>query len=67
MINANGPRLHEYIKALYSEGFNANGDGEEIVTIGECWAADTETALKYNNSLFYTALTEEIYFYKMFL
>jgi oligo-1,6-glucosidase/glucan 1,6-alpha-glucosidase len=49
MINANGPKLHDYIKELYSEGFNANGDGEEIVTIGECWAADTEIALKYTD------------------
>lgn len=49
MINANGPRLHEYIKALYAEGFNARGDGDEVITIGECWAADTETALKYTD------------------
>ena len=49
MINANGPKLHDYIKELYSEGFNANSDGEEIVTIGECWAADTEIALKYTD------------------
>lgn len=46
-ITANGPKLHEYIKELYTKGFNANNDGEEIVTIGECWAADTEVALKY--------------------
>ena len=47
MITANGPKLHDYIKELYREGFNCNGKAEEIVTIGECWAADTDIALKY--------------------
>ncbi len=47
MIGANGPKLHDYIKELYVNGFNAYGDGENIVTIGECWAADTQIALKY--------------------
>ncbi|MBQ1194275.1 MAG: alpha-glucosidase, partial [Lachnospiraceae bacterium] len=49
MIGANGPKLHDYIKELYANGFNARGDGEEIVTIGECWAADTNIALQYTN------------------
>lgn len=49
MITANGPKLHDYIKQLYSEGFNCNGNGDEIVTVGECWAADTKEALKYTN------------------
>lgn len=47
MITANGPKLHDYIKELYREGFNCNGKAEEIVTIGECWTADTDIALKY--------------------
>ena len=49
MITANGPKLHDYIKQLYSEGFNCNGKGDEIVTVGECWAADTKEALKYTD------------------
>ena len=47
LIGANGPKLHDYIKELYKDGFNAYGDGDNIVTIGECWAADTNIALKY--------------------
>ena len=49
MITANGPRLHDYIHNLYTDGFNFNGDGEEIVTIGECWAADCDIAMKYTD------------------
>ncbi len=47
MIVANGPKLHDYLKELYANGFNVNGNGEDVVTIGECWAADTEIATKY--------------------
>lgn len=47
MIVANGPRLHEYLKELYANGFNAKGNGEDIVTIGECWSADIDMAAKY--------------------
>ncbi|NLL93676.1 MAG: alpha-glucosidase [Clostridiales bacterium] len=49
MIGANGPKLHDYIKELYEDGFNSTGKGEEIVTIGECWSADIDIASKYTN------------------
>lgn len=47
MLIANGPKLHDYLKELYAEGFNSKGNGEDVVTIGECWAADTDIATKY--------------------
>ncbi len=47
MIVANGPKLHDYLKELYSNGFNSKGNGEDVVTIGECWAADIDIATKY--------------------
>ncbi|MBQ9700050.1 MAG: alpha-glucosidase [Lachnospiraceae bacterium] len=46
-IVANGPKLHEYIRELYEKGFNARGNGEDIVTIGECWSADIDIATQY--------------------
>ena len=46
-IIANGPKLHEYIHELYENGFNSNGNGRDIVTIGECWSADIDIATRY--------------------
>lgn len=46
-IVVNGPKLHDYLKELYSNGFNSKGNGEDVVTIGECWSADIDIATKY--------------------
>lgn len=43
-ITGNGPRLHEFIRELSRETFQ-KGD---IVTVGECWGADTERAKLYS-------------------
>lgn len=43
-ITGNGPRLHEFIRELSRETFQ-KGD---IVTVGECWGADTERARLYS-------------------
>ncbi|MCD7968719.1 MAG: alpha-glucosidase [Clostridiaceae bacterium] len=43
-ITGNGPRLHEFIRELSRETFQKGG----IVTVGECWGADTERAKLYS-------------------
>lgn len=46
-IVVNGPKLHDYLKELYTEGFDSKGNGEDVITIGECWSADIDIATKY--------------------
>ncbi len=43
-VQTNGPRLHEFIRELTRETF-ARAD---LVTVGEAWSADTDTAQLYS-------------------
>ncbi len=42
-IKENGPKLHEYLQEMKQKTF---GD-KDIITVGECWGADTEIAKLY--------------------
>lgn len=44
-ITFNGPHLHEYIRELRREAFRE----DTLVTVGEAWSADVETAKRYAN------------------
>lgn len=44
-IKVNGPKLHDYIREMSAACFQRN----ELVTVGEAWSADTETAKLYSN------------------
>lgn len=44
-IKVNGPKLHDYIQEMSSACFQ----GGELVTVGEAWSADIETAKRYSN------------------
>lgn len=44
-ITSNGPRLHEYIRELRREAFRE----DTLVTVGEAWSADPESAKLYAN------------------
>lgn len=46
MIIPNGPKLHDYIQEMNKNTF---GD-KDLLTVGECWCADTEIAKQYSNS-----------------
>lgn len=45
MIVANGPKLHDYIREMNEETFG----GKDMLTVGECWCADTDIAKLYSN------------------
>lgn len=42
-ITANGPMLHKYLQEMNAETFGRN----DLFTVGECWAADTDIAKLY--------------------
>ncbi len=44
-IKENGPKLHEYIQEMNIKTF---GD-KNMVTVGECWGADTEIGILYSS------------------
>lgn len=44
-IKENGPRLHEYLREMNRETF---GD-KDMITVGECWGADTQNGPLYSN------------------
>ena len=44
-IRENGPMLHEYIKEMHRETL----DGKNLLTVGECWSANTDDGIKYSN------------------
>ena len=43
-IKENGPKLHEYIQEMNQKTFG----NKDIVTVGECWGADTEIGKLYS-------------------
>jgi len=43
-ITANGPRLHEFLRALSANAFRE----KNLVTVGEAWGADVERAKHYS-------------------
>jgi len=43
-INVNGPRLHEFVREMSREAFREPG----LVTVGEAWSANTESAKLYS-------------------
>lgn len=44
-IKVNGPKLHDYIREMSAACFRRS----ELVTVGEAWSADPETAKLYSN------------------
>ena len=44
-IKVNGPKLHNYIREMSAACFQRN----ELITVGEAWSADIETAKSYSN------------------
>ncbi len=44
-IKVNGPKLHEYIREMSREAFQ----NPDLVTVGEAWSADIESAKLYSN------------------
>ncbi len=44
-IKENGPRLHEYLQEMNRETFG----GRDMMTVGECWGADTEIGKLYSD------------------
>ncbi len=44
-IKENGPKLHEYLQEMNRETF---GD-KNLLTVGECWGADTENGILYSD------------------
>ncbi len=44
MITVNGPRLHEYLRELSREALQ----GTDLVTVGETWSADPDSAQLYS-------------------
>ena len=44
-IKENGPKLHEYLQEMNRETFG----NKDIVTVGECWGADTEIGKLYSS------------------
>ena len=44
-IKVNGPKLHDYLREMSAACFHRN----ELVTVGEAWSADPETAKLYSN------------------
>lgn len=47
MIEDNGPMLHTYLREMNENTFGKR----DLITVGECWAADTEIVKLYSNSL----------------
>ena len=45
-IKENGPKLHEYLQEMNQKTFG----NKDMVTVGECWGADTEIGKLYSNS-----------------
>lgn len=45
MIKENGPKLHEYLKDMYSKTLK----GKDLLTVGETWGATPEVAKLYSN------------------
>ena len=44
-IKENGPKLHEYLQEMNQKTFG----NKDMVTVGECWGADTEIGKLYSN------------------
>jgi len=44
-IKENGPKLHEYIQEMNTKTFG----GKNMVTVGECWGANTEIGILYSS------------------
>lgn len=44
-VKENGPRLHEYLQEMNRETFGSR----DMVTVGECWGADTEIGKLYSD------------------
>ena len=44
-IKVNGPKLHDYIREMSREAFQ----NPDLVTVGEAWSADIESAKRYSN------------------
>lgn len=44
-IKENGPKLHEYLQEMNKKTFG----NKDIVTVGECWGADTEIGKLYSS------------------
>ncbi len=44
-IVENGPKLHAYLQEMHRETFG----GKNLMTVGECWGADTENGILYSD------------------
>lgn len=44
-IKENGPKLHEYLREMNRETFG----NKNLMTVGECWGADTENGILYSD------------------
>lgn len=44
-IISNGPKLHDYIHEMYENAFSR----KDLMTVGECWAADEEIGKLYSD------------------
>lgn len=44
-ITSNGPKLHDYIHEMYENAFSR----KDLMTVGECWAADEEIGKLYSD------------------
>lgn len=44
-ITENGPKLHQYLQEINRETFGR----KDLVTVGECWGADTEIGILYSD------------------